>query len=583
MTADGLLQSIRDLSDIKIKRLDILKNIHSCFKKVEINFESLKKAVSDEKELISTKGYLIQFLAKISQYQPVMRGKAISFIRIFLKENRKTLDLFLLESIIFFFYLVDRTILLSLNFDDDKYLAALKTKFLFIDENLSRKFSVPQQDLMQGKRLLNFDRLCENLSDCGDLMQFKSMINFLFFTASFPFINDIKYIKTWSAIEDKQFLSELINSRIFIHDGSNIIYDPVERVKTEKFIHDVEFQEKIISKIRDKKEDKEKKVIFDSFVDNFLTMTELFIDTGICIVGYNNQLKFNKFALNNLEIGASNSNYVFGLIDKFKNDNRNIERLIINGINIESKITKLVIEGKEIGFVIVFRDLTEEELYKKFSGHDIKNSILSVISTFQLLKFSDNLEEDEVRCIESGEKSINNLKEKFDDLLSFRKDNLELNDDIDMNNIINRCLITFNSNLAIKNMRVNFINGEAINLLKCDEKKISRVFENIISNAIKYSPESTTITIKITSLNNGKEIAVSVKDEGYGIEDIEGNNIFNVGKRLERDKQVEGSGIGLAVVKKFISMHGGSISFKNNINKGTTFRITLPTKYDIEI
>jgi PAS domain S-box-containing protein len=115
-------------------------------------------------------------------------------------------------------------------------------------------------------------------------------------------------------------------------------------------------------------------------------------------------------------------------------------------------------------------------------------------------------------------------------------------------------------------------------IIACDKDKIERIMLNLISNAIKFTNTGGNITVNIY---DGKDnIRISVKDNGIGIPMEKQESIFDrfiqVDKSLTRNK--EGSGIGLSLVKALVEMHGGKISLKSEINKGSEFIFELPTK-----
>ena len=109
-----------------------------------------------------------------------------------------------------------------------------------------------------------------------------------------------------------------------------------------------------------------------------------------------------------------------------------------------------------------------------------------------------------------------------------------------------------------------------------DELRLQQVFTNLIDNAIKYSPENTTITVTLTqTLNNA---IISVSDQGIGISQKDLIHIFERFYRVDkaRSRQAGGTGLGLSIVKQIIEQHGGSIDVKSQEGAGTTFTVTLP-------
>lgn len=113
-------------------------------------------------------------------------------------------------------------------------------------------------------------------------------------------------------------------------------------------------------------------------------------------------------------------------------------------------------------------------------------------------------------------------------------------------------------------------------MLKGDELRLNQVFTNIIDNAIKYSPENTTVTINLTQ--NISNAVVTVSDQGIGISHEDLTRIFERFYRVDkaRSRQAGGTGLGLAIVKQIIEQHGGSIEVKSEQGQGTSFTVSLP-------
>ncbi|BCB06077.1 cell wall metabolism sensor histidine kinase WalK [Bacillus sp. KH172YL63] len=149
-------------------------------------------------------------------------------------------------------------------------------------------------------------------------------------------------------------------------------------------------------------------------------------------------------------------------------------------------------------------------------------------------------------------------KDWIDFILFFHKiiDRFEMTKDVN---------VTFNRFLPDKAMFVEI-----------DQDKITQVLDNIISNALKYSPEGGTITFKVKEKDGFIEISVS--DQGLGIPKDNLEKIFERFYRVDkaRTRQMGGTGLGLAIAKEMISAHGGDVWAKSKEGKGTTIVFTLP-------
>ena len=107
-----------------------------------------------------------------------------------------------------------------------------------------------------------------------------------------------------------------------------------------------------------------------------------------------------------------------------------------------------------------------------------------------------------------------------------------------------------------------------------DAQLVNRAFENLLSNAIRYTKENDTITLKAYTKDNNLYFIFS--DTGIGIDKNDITNIFDIFYRGTNSRREEGMGIGLSVVKNIIDTHGWTISVDSQKNKGTSFIITIP-------
>jgi signal transduction histidine kinase len=116
-----------------------------------------------------------------------------------------------------------------------------------------------------------------------------------------------------------------------------------------------------------------------------------------------------------------------------------------------------------------------------------------------------------------------------------------------------------------------------------DEDKLSLVFVNLIDNAIKYTSEKGTITIKAEAKN--KDVLISVADTGMGIPKYDLVRIFERFYRVDKERSSElgGTGLGLSIVKHIIESHGGKVWAESEPNKGSTFYFTLPIYYPLPL
>lgn len=113
-------------------------------------------------------------------------------------------------------------------------------------------------------------------------------------------------------------------------------------------------------------------------------------------------------------------------------------------------------------------------------------------------------------------------------------------------------------------------------IVKIDYEKISRVFSNIIDNAVKYRNENNPM-LEISTFTRDNGVYVCISDNGIGIEEKELKNVFEGFYRVDSSRSIKGSGLGLGIVKQIVEKHGGKIWLKSEgLGKGTTAIIYLP-------
>ena len=117
---------------------------------------------------------------------------------------------------------------------------------------------------------------------------------------------------------------------------------------------------------------------------------------------------------------------------------------------------------------------------------------------------------------------------------------------------------------------------ENINLPSLDEKLLRHILTNLLTNAIKYSPQGGKISFDVFCLQ--EEAIFRIQDEGIGIPEIEQENLFSSFQRGSNVGKIPGHGLGLSIVQQYVDLHQGEISLVSKQGVGTTFIITLPLK-----
>jgi two-component system phosphate regulon sensor histidine kinase PhoR len=118
----------------------------------------------------------------------------------------------------------------------------------------------------------------------------------------------------------------------------------------------------------------------------------------------------------------------------------------------------------------------------------------------------------------------------------------------------------------------------AIGTLLLDPLKITQVLENLIDNAVKYTPKGSRIDVSTQTRENRVEICV--RDNGPGIPEADLPHIFERFYRVDKGRSREkgGTGLGLSIVKHIVQLHGGQVRVESKLGQGTAFYFTIPVR-----
>jgi K+-sensing histidine kinase KdpD len=150
---------------------------------------------------------------------------------------------------------------------------------------------------------------------------------------------------------------------------------------------------------------------------------------------------------------------------------------------------------------------------------------------------------------------------------------------LDLRVIVEEVISMLGPSLRERSMRVETHVPSDLPRIDGDADLIKQVFINLITNAIKYSPSGTTVTVR--AQEEAVSILVSVADQGVGISREEIGSVFDkyFRARLQKESKMEGLGLGLAIVKNIVEQHGGSVRVESTEGRGSTFYFTLPREH----
>lgn len=255
-------------------------------------------------------------------------------------------------------------------------------------------------------------------------------------------------------------------------------------------------------------------------------------------------------------------------------------------------------EGQMQGFSKITRDLTEVkkaaeiqqnyttelelkntelEQFVYIASHDLQEPLRTVTSFSELLhrEYGETFDETGKKSMRFILEATERMRKLILALLHYgligKGNELQT---VDCGKILDNLKVDLDT--TIENQEAEITVGKLPNKLKAYPTEMRQLFQNLISNAIKFSPSDRTPTIHISAAQKNGQWQFAVKDNGIGIEENHKERIFKIFQRLNNRKNYEGTGIGLAHCKKIVDLHKGKIWVESTVGEGSTFYFTIP-------
>ncbi|HEY9044826.1 MAG TPA: PAS domain S-box protein [Ohtaekwangia sp.] len=253
----------------------------------------------------------------------------------------------------------------------------------------------------------------------------------------------------------------------------------------------------------------------------------------------------------------------------------------------ERDVTKEKLAGEQIRQLtirlqnnIIQLEAANQEL-ESFSysvSHDLRAPLRAVSGYANILEesYAKNLDEEARTVFGTIQRNVKRMGQLIDDLLDFSR--LGRNEvpklPVNMAQLVERIITEFNQSTNHKAS----VSIHTLPQVYGDQSLLRQVWVNLISNAIKYSSKGKEPWIEIGANPGDDETIFYVKDNGVGFDMRYSDKLFGVFQRLHGVREFEGTGIGLAIVKRIVSKHGGRVWAEAEVNRGATFFFSLPTK-----
>ena len=257
-------------------------------------------------------------------------------------------------------------------------------------------------------------------------------------------------------------------------------------------------------------------------------------------------------------------------------------------IPVAINITPIVSRGKIIGTVNVFRDITEEKAlvsakdeFISLASHQLQSPITAVLWSMERLlnEHMGPLNKEQKETIEeiyARGKDMAELVSGFMEVTKMESTGFAIKkEEVDLFEICDSLLKELESRIAEKKTIIIKKYGSSVPCLNIGKKAAMIIFQNLLTNAIKYTPPGGTVEVGITK--TADRVLISVKDNGYGIPEAAKSRIFSKLFRADnvREKEPTGTGLGLYLLKSLVDKIGGKVWFESKEGEGSTFSVEL--------
>ncbi len=267
----------------------------------------------------------------------------------------------------------------------------------------------------------------------------------------------------------------------------------------------------------------------------------------------------------------------------------NLQITIVKIPREEQSIHDSAVLTKPICFLVTIRDISAIKENEKLRSdmvslmsHELRTPITSIKGFTELLQMDQEISDESQEFLQIISSESHRLSKMLATFLSVS--NLEQSDKKEMlktpvklDNVVHEVVADLQEKAKLKRIRLVEQANSHLPPIAADKGLIRRAISHLIENAIKYSPDRTSVIV--STIMESDMLRVEVEDRGYGIPTIELDNIWQKFYRVSReghDKEAESTGLGLSFVREAIEQHGGQVMVESEVGQGSKFSFTLP-------
>lgn len=230
-------------------------------------------------------------------------------------------------------------------------------------------------------------------------------------------------------------------------------------------------------------------------------------------------------------------------------------------VNVREQLRKSNEDLEQFGYVV---------------SHDLQEPLRMITGFLQILqkKYGRVLDEAANKYIDFAVDGAERMKNMIHDLLALSRTgrNMEV-EDVDLYTLLNEVKMIIDADIQENDAKITY---DELPVISADRQMMQQLFLHLIANAIRFRRKDVKPVIHISFENKGHEWLCKVNDNGIGILPKDWERVFVVFQKLHGRNEYPGSGIGLAISKKIVEMHGGKIWLESEPGKGSTFYFSLP-------
>jgi two-component system NtrC family sensor kinase len=239
----------------------------------------------------------------------------------------------------------------------------------------------------------------------------------------------------------------------------------------------------------------------------------------------------------------------------------------------------------EIGAVITLEEITHLKMLDRLKSdfihtisHDLRSPLTAIMGYVELLDRVGPLNDQQKQFVRHVQNSAQNITSLVNDLLDLGRIEAGFDtrkDEIALETIVHYTLDNLNQQMVDKNQNITLEIQQNLPPLRGNPIRLRQMVDNLLVNAVKYTPAGGSLTIRLLAENN--QIIFEVIDTGVGIPTVDQPHIFEKFYRASNaPKNTPGTGLGLAIVKSIVENHNGRIWLESTVGKGSKFAVVLP-------